>query len=55
LKPILDSLWAWGEQYKCKVDISEEILYLIDTKDNKLLKTYMAASGKADTPSPVGT
>lgn len=19
LKPILDSLWAWGEQYKCKI------------------------------------
>jgi DNA-binding HxlR family transcriptional regulator len=20
LKPILDSLWAWGEQYKCKIN-----------------------------------
>jgi hypothetical protein len=37
------------------VDISEERLYLIDTKDNKILKNYMVASGKADTPSPVGT
>lgn len=37
------------------VDISEERLYLIDTKDNKILKTYPIASGKESTPSPIGT
>lgn len=37
------------------VDISEERLYLIDTKNNVILKSYIIASGKASTPSPVGT
>jgi hypothetical protein len=37
------------------VDISEERLYLIDTEKNIILKKYTIASGKAETPSPVGT
>jgi hypothetical protein len=37
------------------VDISEEELYLIDTKNNKIIKTYKIADGKASTPSPIGT
>ncbi len=37
------------------VDISEERLYLIDTEKNIILKKYNIASGKAETPSPVGT
>lgn len=37
------------------VDISEERLYLIDIKNNKILKNYRIASGKESTPSPVGT
>lgn len=31
------------------VDISEERLYLIDTKNNTILKSYIIASGKAST------
>ncbi|MFT8349518.1 L,D-transpeptidase family protein [Clostridium saccharoperbutylacetonicum] len=37
------------------VDISEERLYLIDSEKNIVLKKYIIASGKAETPSPVGT
>jgi hypothetical protein len=37
------------------VDISEERLYLIDTEKNIILKKYTIASGKSETPSPVGT
>ncbi|NSB24298.1 L,D-transpeptidase [Clostridium saccharoperbutylacetonicum] len=37
------------------VDISEERLYLIDSEKNIILKKYIIASGKAETPSPVGT
>ena len=37
------------------VDISEERLYLIDTEKNIILKKYTIASGKQETPSPVGT
>ena len=37
------------------VDLEEERIYLIDTKDNIILKQYTVASGKLKTPSPVGT
>lgn len=37
------------------IDLSEERLYLIDSKDNKILKSYIIASGKPDTPSPIGS
>ncbi|WP_297424968.1 L,D-transpeptidase family protein [Clostridium sp.] len=37
------------------VDISEEKLYLIDKENNKIIKKYYIASGKPETPSPVGT
>ncbi|WP_099716676.1 MULTISPECIES: L,D-transpeptidase family protein [unclassified Clostridium] len=37
------------------VDISEEKLYLIDKENNKIIKKYYVASGKPETPSPVGT
>ena len=37
------------------VDLTEERLYLIDTKKNVILKRYSIASGKLETPSPIGT
>lgn len=37
------------------IDISEERLYLIDTEKNVILKKYSIASGKLETPSPIGT
>lgn len=37
------------------VDLGEQRLYLIDTKKNIILKKYSIASGKPDTPSPIGT
>lgn len=37
------------------VDLSEERLYLIDTEKNIILKKYSIASGKLETPSPIGT
>lgn len=37
------------------VDFSEERLYLIDTEKNVILKKYSIASGKPETPSPIGT
>lgn len=43
------------ESISILVDISEERLYLIDTEKNIILKKYTVASGKPETPSPVGT
>jgi hypothetical protein len=37
------------------VDLSEERIYLIDTEKNIILKKYFIASGKQETPSPIGT
>ncbi|GKX66646.1 hypothetical protein rsdtw13_19040 [Clostridium sp. TW13] len=37
------------------VDLTEERLYLIDTKKNLIIKKYSIASGKPETPSPIGT
>lgn len=37
------------------VDLSEERLYLIDKEKNIIVKKYIIASGKPDTPSPIGT
>lgn len=37
------------------VDLTEERLYLIDTEKNVILKKYSVASGKLETPSPIGT
>ena len=37
------------------VDLSEKKIYLIDSKKNKILKKYSIASGKVETPSPIGT
>ncbi len=37
------------------VDVGEEKLYLIDTEENIILKKYSIASGKPETPSPIGT
>ncbi|GIM27520.1 hypothetical protein CPJCM30710_01860 [Clostridium polyendosporum] len=36
------------------VDLTEQKLYLIDTDKNIILKQYWIASGKSDTPSPIG-
>lgn len=37
------------------VDLSEERLYLIDKDKNVIVKKYSIASGKPETPSPIGT
>ena len=37
------------------VDLTEERLYLINTEKNIILKKYIIASGKRETPSPIGT
>lgn len=37
------------------VDLSEERLYLIDTEKNIIVRKYRIASGKIETPSPIGT
>lgn len=37
------------------VDLSEERIYLIDKDKNSIIKKYGIASGKAKTPSPIGT
>lgn len=36
------------------VDLTEERLYLIDKEKNAILKKYSIASGKLETPSPIG-
>lgn len=37
------------------VDLTEERLYLIDKDKNAIVKKYSIASGKPETPSPIGT
>lgn len=37
------------------VDLTEETLYLIDKDKNIIVKKYPVASGKDETPSPIGT
>lgn len=37
------------------VDLTEERLYLIDKDKNQIIKKYSIASGKVETPSPIGT
>lgn len=37
------------------VDLMEQKLYVIDTEKNVIVKEYWIASGKSETPSPVGT
>jgi len=37
------------------VDLVDERLYLIDKENNLILKNYRIASGKRDSPSPIGT
>lgn len=44
-----------NENVAILVDTNEERLYLIDKKNNIILKKYLIASGKFETPSPIGT
>ena len=37
------------------VDLTEERLYLINKEKNQIIKKYSIASGKVETPSPIGT
>lgn len=41
--------------YDILVDITEFKLYLINTTNNEIIKTYPIAGGKTSTPSPYGT
>lgn len=43
------------DNYNILVDITEFKLYLINTANNEIIKTYPIAGGKASTPSPYGT
>ncbi len=42
-------------QYNILIDLNERTLFVIDKSNNKIIKTYPVASGKAETPSPIGT
>ncbi len=42
-------------KYKILVDINDKKLYLIHKTTEKIEKTYVIASGKTSTPSPIGT
>jgi hypothetical protein len=42
-------------KYKILIDINEKKLYLINKSNEKVEKTYIIASGKPSTPSPIGT
>lgn len=42
-------------KYSILVDLVECRLYLINTEDNKAVKSYPIAGGKPSTPSPIGT
>lgn len=42
-------------KYNILIDLNERSLYLIDTYNNKITKTYPIASGKPSSPSPIGT
>ncbi len=37
------------------IDIDNKFLYIIDLKTNEIIKKYVVATGKPDTPSPLGT
>ena len=37
------------------IEVDRKQLYLIDLSSNKLIKNYVIASGKLDTPTPLGT
>lgn len=44
-----------NENLAILVDLTEERLYLIDKDKNAIVKKYSIASGKPETPSPIGT
>jgi len=50
-----DSKVDYNKNLVILVDLNEERLYLIDTEKNVILKKYSVASGKPETPSPIGT
>lgn len=41
--------------YNIVIDLNEHKLYLIDKKNNSVVKDYPVAIGKGTTPSPIGT
>ncbi|EKQ57660.1 MULTISPECIES: L,D-transpeptidase family protein [Clostridium] len=44
-----------NESFAILVDLTEERLYLINKDKNIIVKKYSIASGKMETPSPIGT
>jgi hypothetical protein len=44
-----------NNNYSILVDIGDQRLYLIDRSKNMIIKKYSIASGKPQTPSPIGT
>lgn len=50
-----DSMVDANKKFAILVDVSEERIYLIDIKENEILRKYIIASGKLETPSPIGT
>lgn len=37
------------------IEIDSKLLYLIDTDTNEIIKKYVVATGKKDTPTPIGS
>lgn len=37
------------------IDIDRKLLYVIDLDENEIIKEYVVATGKTETPSPIGT
>lgn len=46
---------ATKNDYMILIDIDEVTLYLIDIDSNKIVKRYLVAVGKPETPSPIGS
>lgn len=42
-------------QYNILIDLNERTLYVINKTNNEIVKSFPVASGKPETPSPIGT
>ncbi len=46
---------TYDKPYVILIDLNERSLFLIKSNSKKIIKSYPIASGKNDTPSPIGT
>lgn len=44
-----------GKNLNILIDVDSKLLYVIDIDSNEVLKKYVVATGKPDTPTPLGT